>query len=127
MDGRSGRRQAGAHDVRARQHEFDGPHVSAQLLHHIWVLVQQAQRGEPGPIPLCKEQRRAVHYNHLQMVRPACEQCFDKVQEAFNPCTQLPNSLNRPYDAGSAQLCNHSRLLLWEDLLDSACLFQQWV
>ncbi len=71
VDGCARRSEARAHDVRAGQHKLYGADVGAQLIHHVRVLVQQPQRGEPRPIPLCKEKRSAVHNHHLQVVWPA--------------------------------------------------------
>ncbi len=39
--------------------------------HHVGILVQDAQGGEPGAVALCEEQRLPVHYHQLHMLRAA--------------------------------------------------------
>lgn len=52
----------------ARQDKLDGALVRPQLGHHVRVLVQQAQRREPGPVPLAEEERDAAHDKDLDVV-----------------------------------------------------------
>jgi hypothetical protein len=68
LDRRARRGQARAHDVRSAQHKLDGALVCPQLGHHVRVLVQQAQRGEPGPVPLREKQGHTINDKDLQVV-----------------------------------------------------------
>lgn len=52
----SWRRQTGTHDVGAAQHEPDGALVDLLLGQEHGVLVEEPQRGHPGPLALPKEQ-----------------------------------------------------------------------
>ena len=60
--------ESGTHDVGPREHKLDGSLIHSQLLHHVWVLMQQLQSWEPLSIPIAEEKRCVVQNQQLRPI-----------------------------------------------------------